>query len=1252
MAGAKSGVHVVQLKPISVPKSLVDGNKFVKWDDDAAVGTPVTLKVDNKGFFLHWTDQNKETEFVEISCIRDVRTGRYARVPKEGKLRDSVTMGPQDIPLEDKTITVVHGFDLVNVNFINFCCIGRDIAQEWTDTLMEMAYNLLALNAPATTFLEKLYTKIQFMTDKEGKVPVKNVVKLFAQNKDDKKRVEKALELCGISTGKNDTICPEKFTLENFLSFYRYLTGREEVDAIFESLTGSKKKGMTVDQLVEFLNKEQRDPRLNEILYPYADPARVREIIKQYEPHKSYAQKGLLSVDGFLRYLLSADNVIVAPEKFDLNNDMDQPLSHYFINSSHNTYLTGHQLTGKSSVEIYRQCLLTGCRCVELDCWNGKNSDEEPIITHGYTVVTEVLLKEVLEAIAESAFKTSDYPVLLSFENHCSPKQQAKMAMYCTKILGDLLLSEPLPNFELKPEEPLPSPNHLRRKILIKNKKKHYPKKAASSKSSGLSEKEEEPALQPSTTPEKVRPVSSAPEGEKIVPTKETVITNGVPEMEKVPSEMDDSSSDSGSEEEEQAEAEQQVEDQNEGTAAKESEAGAEMSALVLYTQPVRFHTFEHAEKRNRCYEISSFVETQATNLLKEHPVEFVNYNKKQLSRIYPKGTRVDSSNYMPQVFWNAGCQLVALNFQTLDLGMQLNLGIFEYNGRSGYLVKPNFMRRKDRKFDPFTESTVDGIIAGTVSIRIISGQLLTDKRVGTYVEVDMYGLPADTVRRKFRTKTVPNNGINPIYDEEPFVFKKVVLPDLACLRIAVYDDNGRFIGHRVLPVVGLRPGYRHISLRNESGQPLQFHTLFVQITVKDYIPDGFSELADALANPIAYQSIMEKHACQLMALTDDDDNIDDVKGSGKSPAKVSIGSIDNTQSTRKEDQTDSKGSQPSSRHNTINGNIQRMTSSGSTSPAAMPALKRQETLRRGLAQSVRSLSDENAQEKIPSLLESEEANLAAETLDKIREQKPVQKVIAKLEKDLLVLRKKHEKLREKEKEQLLLKEEKLMKAQEHQKTHIVKSHSKLAKKSSGIDVQLLKRKSEAGLQAMSVEHQTKLDELQKLHSHTLISLTKELYKAELELHQKYQESIYTAMEKSLMLSQTAQMDHLKSLHDREVAELMKRLEVQNKEEMKELSKKHKDKNELARIKRESHQKLIEQAVAERQRFSSLLDKRKNELERQHIEIRKQLEDEKNSAHERLQQDFQDKVSRLLIHTEECSSDSSPAIEPIERTTL
>jgi hypothetical protein len=46
---------------------------------------------------------------------------------------------------------------------------------------------------------------------------------------------------------------------------------------------------------------------------------------------------------------------------------------------------------------------------------------------------------------------------------------------------------------------------------------------------------------------------------------------------------------------------------------------------------------------------MSSFAEPAALGYLKTQAIEFVNYNKKQISRIYPKGTRVDSSNFMPQ---------------------------------------------------------------------------------------------------------------------------------------------------------------------------------------------------------------------------------------------------------------------------------------------------------------------------------------------------------------------------------------------------------------------------------------------------------------------------------------------------------------------------------------------------------------------------------------------------------------------------
>ena len=97
------------------------------------------------------------------------------------------------------------------------------------------------------------------------------------------------------------------------------------------------------------------------------------------------------------------------------------------------------------------------------------------------------------------------------------------------------------------------------------------------------------------------------------------------------------------------------------------------------------------------------------------------------------------------------------------------------------------------------SETGIDGVVAATCEVRVISGQFLSDKKIGTYVEVDMFGLPADTIRKEFRTKVIPLNGLNPQYDEDPFIFRKVVLPELAVLRCRPVSDVRQGYGYESL---------------------------------------------------------------------------------------------------------------------------------------------------------------------------------------------------------------------------------------------------------------------------------------------------------------------------------------------------------------------------------------------------------------------------------------------------------------------
>uniref|UniRef100_A0A1I7W479 Phosphoinositide phospholipase C n=1 Tax=Loa loa TaxID=7209 RepID=A0A1I7W479_LOALO len=194
------------------------------------------------------------------------------------------------------------------------------------------------------------------------------------------------------------------------------------------------------------------------------------KIIQEHEPDPAHRSNQQLSFGGFVRYMTDPTNYAFVPEVIKPDQDMlHYPLNYYYICSSHNTYLTGHQLKGESSTEMYRQVLLTGCRCVELDCWDGENG--LPLIFHGHTLTSKIGFREVLSVIKKSAFTTSNLPLVLSIENHCSLQQQARMAQMFKNYLGEKLVTYFLFEADYSNSPRLPSPWQLQNKILIKNKK-------------------------------------------------------------------------------------------------------------------------------------------------------------------------------------------------------------------------------------------------------------------------------------------------------------------------------------------------------------------------------------------------------------------------------------------------------------------------------------------------------------------------------------------------------------------------------------------------------------------------------------------------------------------------------------------------------------------------------------------------------------------------------------------------------------
>ncbi|XP_036051205.1 1-phosphatidylinositol 4,5-bisphosphate phosphodiesterase delta-3 [Onychomys torridus] len=239
-------------------------------------------------------------------------------------------------------------------------------------------------------------------------------------------------------------------------AFLRRLLKRPELEAIFHRYSGEDHV-LSASELLEFLQDQGEDS---------ATLACAQQLIETYELNETAKQHELMTLDGFIMYLLSPEGAALNVAHARVFQDMGQPLAHYFISSSHNTYLTDSQIGGPSSTEAYIRAFAQGCRCVELDCWEGPGG--EPIIYHGHTLTSKILFRDVIQAVHDHAFTLSPYPVILSLENHCGLEQQAVMAHHLRSILGDMLVTQALDS--QNPEE-LPSPEQLKGRVLVKGKR-------------------------------------------------------------------------------------------------------------------------------------------------------------------------------------------------------------------------------------------------------------------------------------------------------------------------------------------------------------------------------------------------------------------------------------------------------------------------------------------------------------------------------------------------------------------------------------------------------------------------------------------------------------------------------------------------------------------------------------------------------------------------------------------------------------
>lgn len=518
-----------------------------------------------------------------------------------------------------------------------------------------------------------------------------------------------------------------------------------------------------------------------------------------------------MKLNEFKLFLHSNLTSVYNREVMNMQQDMSRPLNDYFINSTHNTYITGHQLSGSSSPKMYSFALLEGYRLVELDCYDG---EDDIIITHGYTMVSNILLSQILAEMRKYAFVNSPYPVLLSIENHMNAQSQVLFVKKCKSILKDLYIID----HNNLPQQ-FPSPNELKGKFILKISGKRIFNKTNMSlkvKAKCPQEKTEGKSLKCTLLSEDICFETKVDKDDDALNSKYNTI-----ELSK-----------KGKKEITEIDKEKLKKIQKNQETTSELDFSRGMFGTKLNLKEIDKMNYQPWEMVTlKCSKLIAYSESNQTRN------QMIDYNKNSFTKAYP--TNFDSTNYDPVKCWITGAQVAAMNFQTVsDDDLLLNRMFFKINQNCGLVLKPHKLFPESDYYESYDYpyGTVEFKLLSVIGVNVLfsKSEIQFEDDYSLELHCSIQGSDSDDkLNKKYEIK-LKGNYLKLSFDTIDPAFA-VYEKDLSAFWFRL-NYGEEVIGRAVVPIQLLSEGIRTIRFYDIKGE--ECNDSFIVVHIKKTISE------------------------------------------------------------------------------------------------------------------------------------------------------------------------------------------------------------------------------------------------------------------------------------------------------------------------------------------------------------------------------------------------------------------------------